>query len=155
MKAWLFLIALVGCAKSSPSSTRSLSGLYTMVQGGFNEALNIQLAADGSYILDHELFACVIGPNGEMPLTCAREAGTWTIESGLVVLRPRARSPDFPDANVFAPAFARRLRPQGQGLNASLVNADYPSHFVFKKTDQAQHLFGPPGDISKSIRPRP
>ena len=146
MKRMIILLVAVGlicgCA-SIPKDGNALVGYYAMIRGGFNESLSIGLAQDGSYVLDHELLACVIGPNGEMPITYSKEEGTWKFEGGMVMLEPKARTKDFPDTPVFAPALARRLVPRRDGFSRVLVNADYPEQFVLRKAQKPSHLFEP------------
>lgn len=134
---------LAGCATASKEAANDFAGHYAMINGGFNEALNVELARDGSYVLDHELFACVIGPNGQMPITYSREEGTWKLEGGVVVLEPKAQTKDFPNAPVFVPALARGLIPKRDGFSRLLVNADFPEHLVLKKTKKPNRLLEP------------
>lgn len=140
MKALVTLIIaslLAGCASAPKEAKTEFAGYYAMVKGGFNESLSVELSPDGSYVLDHELFACVIGPNGEMPITHSREEGTWKFEGGMILLEPKARTKDFPDAPVFVPALAHRLLPKRDGFSRLLVNAEHPDGFVMKKTKKA------------------
>jgi hypothetical protein len=130
----MLVTLLAGCATASKEAKTEFVGYYAMVKGGFNESMSVELASDGSYVLDHELFACIIGPNGEMPITYSREEGMWRFEGGVIVLEPKARTEDFPDASVFVPAYAHRLLPKRDGFSRLLVNADYPDHIVMKKT---------------------
>jgi hypothetical protein len=130
----LLVIVLAGCASAPKEAKTEFAGYYAMVKGGFNESMSVELAPDGSYILDHELFACVIGPNGEMPITYSREEGVWRVEGGMILLEPKARTEGFPDAFVFVPALAHRLLPKRDGFSRVLVNANHPEHFVMKKT---------------------
>ena len=104
-----------------------------MTSGGFNETMDINLAADRTYSLDHKLISCVIGPLGEMPITFSREEGAWKMADGIIVLEPRARTEGFPDAPVFVPSLARRLAPKRKNGRTLLVSADYPQHLVLVK----------------------
>lgn len=133
----IFATLLAGCATASKDAKADFAGYYAMVKGGFNESMSVELAPDGSYVLDHELFACVIGPNGEMPITCSREEGIWRFEGGMILLEPKARTKDFPDAHVFVPALAHRLLPKRDGFSRLLVNAEHLDSFVMKKTKKA------------------
>lgn len=140
----LLIAAGLACSCTSPPTDGSaLVGYYAMIKGGFNESLSVELAQDGSYVLDHELSARVTGPNGQMPITHSQEKGTWKVEDGVVVLEPKARTKDFPDAPVFVPALARRLVPKRDGFSRVLVNAEYPEHLVLKKTPKPSPLFQP------------
>jgi|GEM_PF-2407851 len=112
----LLVTVLTGCATSPKEAKTDIAGYYAMTKGGFNESMSSELAADGSYVLDHELFACVIGPNGEMPITYSREEGTWRFEGGMILLGPIAQTKDFPVASVFVPALAHRPLPDGYHL---------------------------------------
>jgi hypothetical protein len=147
MKPWFIVFAVAGmvagCVAPPNEEARDLAGVYTMTKGGFNESLNLALAPDGSYVLDHELFACVIGPNGELPIFRNREEGSWKFEGGMVLLEPKARTKDFPEEAVFAPALARRLIPRREGSSRLLVNAEFPEHLVLRKTKQPTHFFEP------------
>jgi len=133
----LLVIVLAGCASAPKEAKTEFAGYYAMVKGGFNESLSVELAPDGSYVLDHELFACVIGPNGGMPITYSREEGVWRFEGGMILLEPKARTKDFPDSSVFVPALAYRLLPKRDGFSRLLVNVDHPDGFVMKKTKKA------------------
>jgi len=141
---------LAGCVTASKEPKTEFAGYYAMTKGGFNESMSVELAPDGSYVLDHELFACVIGPNGEMPITCSREEGTWRFEGGMILLEPKARTKDFPDAPVFVPALAHRLLPKRDGFSRLLVNAEHPDGFVMKKTKKAD----PVGTDNDGAAPR-
>jgi hypothetical protein len=134
-RAFIILILAVagsGCVACSPDGS-ALVGHYLMTKGGFNEKLTIDLESDGSYALDHELMACVIGPSGEMVITRNREEGKWRFEHGIVVLQPSARTKGFLDQPVFAPAHTRRLAPKASLFSRSLVSADYPDHLVLTR----------------------
>ncbi|MBI5380628.1 MAG: hypothetical protein HZA31_01890 [Opitutae bacterium] len=144
------MIALAGCASAKKEAKTEFAGYYAMVKGGFNESMSVELARDGSYVLDHELFACVIGPNGEMPITYSREEGTWKFEGGVIILEPTARTKDFPDATVFVPSLAHRLLPKRDGFSRLLVNVDHPEGFVMKKTKKAD----PAGTDNSGAAPR-
>lgn len=141
----LLVMALAGCASAPKEAKSEFAGYYAMIKGGFNESMSIELARDGSYVLDHELFAGVIGPNGEMPITNSREEGVWRFEGGMILLEPKARTEGFPDGSVFVPALAHRLLPKRDGFSRVLVNAEYPEHFVMKKTRKADPV-GPDND---------
>jgi hypothetical protein len=147
----LLVILFAGCASAPRNAKSEFAGYYAMVKGGFNESMSVELAPDGSYVLDHELFACVIGPNGEMPITYSREEGVWRFEGGMILLEPKARTEGFPDASVFVPALAHRLLPNRDGFSRVLVNAEYPEHFVMKKTKKADPV---DTDNGGAARPR-
>ncbi len=55
-------------------------------------------------------------------------------EGEMILLEPKARTKDFPDASVFVPALAHRLLPKRKGFSRLLVNVDHPDGFVIKKT---------------------
>lgn len=130
----LFLATtLSGCVAVSPGG-RDLAGHYVMIKGGFNEVLSVDLESDGSYALVHELIGCVIGPSGELVITRNREEGRWQFENGEVLLQPSARTKDFLDQPVFAPALARRLAPRASLFDRLLVSSDFPEHFILKQT---------------------
>ena len=92
---------LTGCASVSKEGKTDFAGHYAMIKGGFNESLSVELARDDLYVLEHELFACVIGPNGELPITYSKEEGTWKFDGGVIALEPKARTEGFPDAPVW------------------------------------------------------
>lgn len=125
---------LTGCVTFRDDDGRRHAGYYVMTKGGFNESLRVELMPDGRYVLDHELFMCVIGPDGELPVHYARGEGRWRFETGLILLQPEARTEGFPDAMVFVPALAHRLWPQRQGFTRLLVNAGIPGVLVLTKT---------------------
>lgn len=129
----ILTIAVCGCATPAKDGS-ALVGHYTMTKGGFNEVLGIDLEPDGSYALEHQLIGCVIGPNGEIAITHNREEGRWWFENGTVVLWPSARTRDFLADPVFVPALARRLVPKTSLFERLLVSADYPEHFILKRT---------------------
>ena len=144
MKRWLLVLTFTifaGCASAPKPLADTLPGFYTMTAGGFNESLTVELKKDFTYAMDHELFACVIGPNGEMPITYAKEEGSWKFEGGLVILEPKARTKDFPDAQVFAPAAFRRLLPKKDGDTLYLVHPEFPTRCVLTKGRQTDSLF--------------
>lgn len=126
--------------KDKIDANAHFAGYYTMVKGGFNESMSIDLSLDGSYILDHELIACDIGPNGEMPITHNREEGTWKFKDGIILLQPKTRTEDFPDAHVFVTSLAHRLLPKRVGFTRLLVNADHPDRFLMKKTPKENRI---------------
>jgi hypothetical protein len=107
-----------------------------MIAGGFNESLLVELKKDGSYSMDHELFACDLSG-----ITISREEGVWKIIDGLVLLDPKARTKDFPDEPVFAPAAFRRLLPKQDGENYYLVHPEYPTRCVLQKGRLNDFLF--------------
>ena len=144
MKRWLLLLTvaiLAGCASAPKPMAETLPGFYKMTAGGFNESLTVELKKDFTYTMDHELFACVIPPNGEMPINYSKEEGSWKFESGLVILEPKARTKDFPDAQVFAPAAFRRLLPKKDGDILYLVHPEYPTRCVLTKGRLKDSLF--------------
>lgn len=164
MKALVSLILgalLVGSAMPPKEAKGTFEGYYEMVKGGFNESMSIELSPDGSYILDHELIACVIGPNGEMSSAYSREEGTWKFEGRVILLEPKAQTKDFPNASVFVPSLTQRLLPRMDEANRLLVNADYPEKFVMMKTkkpNQSRYIIsGSPSpsevDIKRSTTP--
>jgi hypothetical protein len=132
---------VTGCATAAKPLVEILPGFYTMTAGGFNESLTIELKQDFTYTMDHELFACVVGPNGEMPITYSREEGSWKFEGGVVTLEAKARTKDFPDARVFAPAAFRRLQPKQNGKDLYLVHPEFPTQYVLQKGRQNDSLF--------------
>ncbi len=137
MKPLFFVIfsALLAGFVSPPEKVKSdVVGYYTMTQGGFNEWMSVELADDGSYILNHKVFMCVIGPNGEMPINYSKEEGTWRFDGEVILLEPKAQTKDFPDSSVFVPSLTRRLLPKMDGFIRVLVNADFPDRMVMKKT---------------------
>ena len=136
----LMVVVLAGCTSAPKEAKTEFAGYYAMVKGGFNESMSVELAPDGSYVLDHQLFGCVIGPNGELTITYSREEGTWRFEGGIILLEPKARTKDFPDAPVFVPALAHRLLPKRDGFKRLLVSVDHPDGFVMKKTKKADPI---------------
>jgi hypothetical protein len=146
----ILLIAVCGCATPAKDGS-ALAGRYTMTKGGFNEVLSIDLESDGSYALDHELIGCVIGPNGDIAITHNREEGIWRFENGVVVLQPSARTKDFPDEPVFVPALGRRLIPKTSMFDRLLVSADYPEHFILKKTKKPNKSPEPTPRLGSSV----
>jgi hypothetical protein len=138
----LLLVAISASCTSAPTPTaETLPGFYTMIAGGFNESLTVELKKNFTYTMDHELFACVIGPSGEMPITYSKEEGSWKLEGGLIILEPKTRTKDFPEVQVFAPAAFRRLLPKKDGAAFYLVHPEFPTRCVLKKGPQKDSLF--------------
>jgi hypothetical protein len=144
MKRWLSLLIVAifaGCASAPKPMAETLPGFYAMTVGGFNESLSVELKKDFTYVMDHALFACVSGPNGETPITYSKEEGSWKFDGGLVILEPKARTDGFPDAPVFAPAAFRRLVPKKDGDTFYLVHPEFPTRCVLTKRLQKDALF--------------
>ena len=128
------LLAFAGCATASKSPKEDIVGYYAMTLGGFNEELNVELAYDGSYVLNHALMCCSINDDGELLVDHSQEKGTWKFEQGVLTLTPTTQTQGFPNQAVFVPIPARRLVPKPDGRNQLLMNAVYPDHFVLTKT---------------------
>ena len=139
----LLLVAAIlgGCATSTEFKREELATRYVMTKGGFNEWLAIVLKADGSYVLDHAMFACVIGLNGEMPMFYGREEGTWSIDGGLLHFVPRARTPDFMEAAVFIPTHVQRLEPKRDGRTRLLISSDHSEYLVIREDSKISFPF--------------
>jgi hypothetical protein len=132
----LAVLAEIVKEKAPKPQEATLPGVYTMIAGGFNESLLVELKTDGSYSMDHELAACDLST-----ITHSREEGGWKIVGGLVLLEPKARTKDFPDAPVFAPAAFRRLLPKRAGEKFLLVHPEYPTQWVLQKGRLCEFLF--------------
>lgn len=130
--ATVIITALLAGCDNTPRETKAgfSGGYYTMTKGGFNEGLSINFSNDGSYVLRHVLFLCVIGADGEMPTMFSEETGSWKIENSIVILTPKTRTKDFPDESTFAPAWVRRLV---FGEKDTFLSADSPEKVVLKK----------------------
>jgi hypothetical protein len=144
MKRWLSLplaaiaVAFASCSTAPKPLAGSLSipGVYTMIAGGFNESLVVEMKQDATYSMDHELFACDLSG-----ITYNREEGVWRVVDGLVLLEPKARTKGFPDAPVFAPAAFRRLLPKQDGEKFYLVHPDCPTRCVLQKGRLSDFVF--------------
>lgn len=137
------LLGVTGCATAHRDEKSGIAGHYAMIEGGFNESMDVELAGDGSYILDHLLVFCTVGPDGVLPISGGREEGVWKFEGDVLVLKPRTLTKDFPDAAVFAPALARRLRPTRDGFSQLLVSVEDPQYFILKKTSKISGMSEP------------
>ena len=139
--ALVSLALLSACATGSRDNRARVAGHY--VTTGFNESLVVDLADDGSYVMEDEWASCAIGPNGELPaVTHSKETGIWRSENGVVSLDPKARVGEFPTLPNFLPAYARKLIPQRQGVSRLLVNADHPKDFILKETKSPNRVAG-------------
>ncbi|MEY2880331.1 MAG: hypothetical protein RLZZ15_2711 [Verrucomicrobiota bacterium] len=145
--------ALAACSTPHETTRQDVVGRFVMTKGGFNEWLTLELNADGSYGLDHAMFACVIGPNGEMPIHHGREEGIWRIEQGIVALEPRARSKDFMDAPVFVAVHVQRLAFRRAAGHRTLVHATAPEFLTLSESTEYSFPFYRRHEISKGSEP--
>lgn len=135
----VMIAAFAACSTTTETTRQDAAGRFVMTTGGFNEWLVLELNPDGSYGLDHAMFACVIGPNGEMPMHYGREEGAWRIDRGIVALTPSARSKDFMDEPVFIVVHTQRLAFRQAAGRRTLVHATTPDSLVL--TESADFSF--------------
>ena len=119
-------IALFAAFPASAAASDRVAGYYDMVTGGFNEAMSIELRTDGTYVLHHQLFMCVIQPDGTMPMHYGEERGTWSLTGDLVSLEAKSRSQDFTTDSVFVPCWTQKMRVQYHWFRRYLVCVGAP-----------------------------
>jgi hypothetical protein len=122
-------LVLSGCAMApKPVTAESVTGVYNMVEGGFNESLKVWINGDSTYTMEHKLIGCT-----DLSVTRRSEVGFWKWENGLVILEPRTRDSNFPTGRVYTPATFHRLQPKPEGKDLYLVNPDFPKQSVLKR----------------------
>jgi len=108
----LLVLASSGCVAKV---TRSLSGHYVLIAGGYNERLVLDLKEDWTYTLWHSVdFHDIAG----------QDRGSWSFAAGIVALKPTVHG--AADGDEFLPYHCARLRVQERGTDVLLISESVP-----------------------------